>query len=113
MTLNIKLSNQNLISYARTDDAIEALRRSAENGQTRLALELLVEVIDGIVEAVEDLMEKTTSIETPAEDLNAETIIDNEPQFELVNEVKQESVIKSKKTVKSDSDEQPKENAAE
>ena len=63
MSLDIKLSNDNLISYARTDDAVEAFNRSVENGQSRLALEVLVPIINGLIEKVEKLESKI--LDTP------------------------------------------------
>lgn len=67
MSLDIKLSNDNLISYARTDDAVEAFGRSVENGQSRLALEVLVDVIDGLISKIEELESKITTEESPVE----------------------------------------------
>lgn len=53
--MDIKLTNQNLISYARTEDAHEAFVNSVGNGQARLALEVLVDLIDGMIEKIEEL----------------------------------------------------------
>lgn len=67
MSLDIKLSNDNLISYARTDDAVEAFNRSVENGQSRLALEVLVDVINGLISKIEELESKIATEESPIE----------------------------------------------
>lgn len=55
MSLDFKLTNNNLINYARTDDAHEAFVNSVGNGQARLALEVLVDLINGIVDKLEEL----------------------------------------------------------
>ena len=55
MAIDFKLTNQNLINYARTDDAHEAFTMSVNNGQSRLALEVLLTVIDGLVDKVNEL----------------------------------------------------------
>lgn len=70
MSLDIKLVNENLISYTRTTDALRAFENSANSGQSRLALEVLVEVINGLVKEVErlnDLLDKPVSTAPKAE----------------------------------------------
>lgn len=63
MSPDFKLTNENLINYARTDDAHEAFVNSVNNGQTRLALEILVELIDGLISKLDTLTSgESTSI---------------------------------------------------
>jgi len=50
----IELTNQVHISYARTTDAVEAIKLAISNGQTRLAMEMLPDILDGLVAALED-----------------------------------------------------------
>ena len=38
--MKIELTNETLISYVRTEDAIEAFENTAEAGQTRLSLQV-------------------------------------------------------------------------
>lgn len=58
MSLELKLTDETLISYTRTDDAVEALGRSVDNGQTRLALEILVELVDLLVSKLGEVESK-------------------------------------------------------
>ena len=58
MTIDFKLSNSNLVNYTRTDDSHEAFVSSVNNGQTKLALEVLVELIDTLVDKVNELEDK-------------------------------------------------------
>lgn len=56
--MKIELTNETLISYVRTEDAIEAFENTAEAGQTRLSLQVLIEVIDGLVSKIDELEAK-------------------------------------------------------
>ena len=51
----IKLSNQVHVNYGRTDDAVQAFKLAIGNSQARLALEILSDIIDGLVSAIEDI----------------------------------------------------------
>lgn len=67
MSLEIKLDNEQLASYSRTDNALEAFYKSVDNGQSRLALEVLAVVIAGIVdklETIENSMNPSAVVET-------------------------------------------------
>jgi len=46
--MKIKLTNEAHVSYARTDDACEAFKKAVVNGQARLALEMMVDIVDYI-----------------------------------------------------------------
>lgn len=65
MTIDFKLSNSNLVNYARTDDSHEAFVSSVNNGQTKLALEVLVELIDTLVDKVNELEDKLNISSVP------------------------------------------------
>jgi len=52
--MKIKLTNQAHISYARTEDACEAFRRAVGNGQARLALEMMVDIVN-YIESLPDI----------------------------------------------------------
>lgn len=54
MKRKIQLRNDQISSYLRTDDAVQALKTSIDNGQTRLALQILAEIVDELVEVPED-----------------------------------------------------------
>lgn len=73
MSLEFKLTNQNLINYARTEDAHEAFVNSVESGQTRLALEVLVDLINGIVSKLEEL---DTDVDSASVELPVEQIVE-------------------------------------
>ena len=44
MSFDIEITTEALKSYARTDDAVEAFNVTVANGQTRLSLQVLVEI---------------------------------------------------------------------
>jgi hypothetical protein len=56
----IELSNQAHVNYFRTNDAVEAFRLAVTNGQARLALEMLVDVVQSLVETVSEIESSTT-----------------------------------------------------
>lgn len=58
MSFNIEITTEALKSYARTDDAVEAFNMTVGNGQTRLALQVLVDIINSLVEKIEELEDK-------------------------------------------------------
>ena len=60
--MKIKLTNEAHIQYARTDDACQAFRKAITNGQSRLALEMMVDIVD----FVESLSERFGQAEEPA-----------------------------------------------
>lgn len=55
MSIEFKLSNETLAEYARSSDALEALRLTVGNGQSRLALEVLLEITDQLCAKVSEL----------------------------------------------------------
>lgn len=59
--------NDKLTSSQNTEeDALQVFRRAVNNGQTRLALEALVDVIDAIVEVLtDDSEEESVTVEEP------------------------------------------------
>jgi len=59
--------NDKLTSSQNTEeDALQVFRRAVNNGQTRLALEALVDVIDAIVEILtDDSEEESADVEEP------------------------------------------------
>jgi hypothetical protein len=48
MSRKITLKNEQIASYLNTDDAIKALSNSVNNGQIRIALQILVEIIEDL-----------------------------------------------------------------
>lgn len=55
MSIEYKLSNETLATYARSEDALEALKLTVGNGQTRLALEVVLEITAQLCEKVSEL----------------------------------------------------------
>lgn len=99
--MKIELTNETLISYVRTEDAIEAFENTAEAGQTRLSLQVLVEVINGLVSKVDELEENIKNL-TP---IKEEKILEveaktapkaKEPSIEKVETVEEEKESKVK-----------------
>lgn len=56
----IELTNQAHVNYFRTNDAVEAFRLAVTNGQARLALEMLVDVVESLVETVSEIESSAT-----------------------------------------------------
>jgi transcription termination factor NusB len=97
MSLDFKLTNQNLINYARTDDAHEAFVNSVGNGQARLALEVLVDLVNGIISKLEEIEESINpkiSEETQVESAPVEQapIEEETPQKPKAKSVKSDTV---------------------
>lgn len=85
MSLEIKLTNENLITYSRTDDAFEAFQRSAENGQTRLAIEVLAELISGLIDEIDEIkqfikLDNSDNDQSPTE---PESIVESDTSLEI------------------------------
>lgn len=51
----IKISNERLAAAVRTDDAVAAFKTAVENGQARLALDVLESIIPALIERIEAL----------------------------------------------------------
>lgn len=58
--MSIKITSEVSKQYLLTDDAVEGFKLAVQNGQTRLALQVLVDVIDGIMEIFDYAMEEST-----------------------------------------------------
>ena len=112
MTLNIELTDQAMINYSGTNDAIRAFNVAVNNGQARLALQILTQVIDGLADKIEALEDPSideiiktidvTPIVTEPEKKEELTVVEEiktvEPEVsETKNvEVKEEKVTKVK-----------------
>jgi len=55
MSINPTLKNEQLAAYLATDDSVRALEKAVENGQTRLALQVVLDLISELTERVMDL----------------------------------------------------------
>ena len=52
--MKIILEDQNLLNVTRTDDAVKALTTAINNGQTRLAMELMLPVILALTSKIDE-----------------------------------------------------------
>jgi hypothetical protein len=62
MAFSAKISSERLAQSIRTEDALAAFEQSVGNGQARLAVEVLVDVINALVDKVDELEEKLDSL---------------------------------------------------
>ena len=60
--LDIKLNSENLVRYARTENAHQAFNLAVGNGQAKLALEVLVDLINGMADIIQDLESKVDEL---------------------------------------------------
>jgi len=93
MSVEIEISTEALKAYARTNDAIEAFNMTVANGQTRLALQVLVDIVNVLVDKIEELEDK----------INLSTkndVIDSTVEKEeiKVEEIKSETKVVKEKT---------------
>lgn len=67
--MSIKIVSDISKQYLLKEDAIEGFKIAVENGQTRLALQVLVDIIDGMMEifdyAMEEIAEDDNVIDVP------------------------------------------------
>lgn len=92
--MSIKIVSDISKQYLLKEDAVEGFKLAVENGQTRLALQVLVDIIDGMMEIFDYAME-----EVAEEDDN---IIDvpvaiSSPVQEPINVVEAVEIIEEKK----------------
>lgn len=75
MSNKILLEDDALIAYARTDDAVKAFNTAVGNGQARLALEILVPIINSLAQASPSVEEKKEDVITmqDVKDVSADT----------------------------------------
>lgn len=89
MTLEIKLTDQTMINYSGTDDAIRAFNVAVNNGQARLALQILTQVIDGLADKIESLDNSSNQEIVKPVDVTPVSVEPEKKQEVIVEEVKQ------------------------
>lgn len=62
MSINPRIKNDKISDYLGTDDSIEALEKTVNNGQTRLAMDVIVDLLSEITERLISLEQ---SLNTP------------------------------------------------
>jgi len=50
MTINLTIKNDRISTYLNTKDSLIGLEKAVDNGQTRLALEVMVDIVNELVE---------------------------------------------------------------
>lgn len=66
MSINPKIKNDKISDYLGTEDSIEALEKAVNNGQTRLAMEVILDLLSEVTERLILLEE---SINAPKEEV--------------------------------------------
>lgn len=72
--VKIILEEGPLRDYARTDDAVKAFNMAVANGQARLAMEMLVPIINAITSGEDNQIDTGTSVEDVKEDPKPEPV---------------------------------------
>jgi hypothetical protein len=95
MSFDIQITTEALKSYARTDDAVEAFNMTVANGQTRLSLQVLVDIVNTLVEKIEELecrIEELSPVKVEP------TLTVSKEQVDIDLETKQEIKVTKEKT---------------
>jgi|APGre2960657505_1045072.scaffolds.fasta_scaffold36536_2 hypothetical protein len=96
--MSIKIVSEISKQYLLREDAIEGFKIAVENGQTRLALQVLVDIIDGMMEIFDYAMEEVTEdddiIEVPVIEI---PVAVSAPVQEVI-EVVEDKKVSPKKT---------------
>lgn len=66
MSLQLNLSNKQISAYLNTEDALLALQKSVDNNQTRLAMQIMADVIEQLCDKVSDLQGLVLKKDKPA-----------------------------------------------
>lgn len=100
--MGIIISSDVAKQYLLTDDAVEGFNTAVQNGQIRLALEILVELVDGIMEVLDFLTQDEEDSEEAVQSAKApEPVVDNkiEPKVEdTKSEPTNKKTVKQEKT---------------
>lgn len=86
--------------YLREENAVEGFREAVENGQVRLALQILVDIVDAFSDIFEALTEddgETVAVEEPAVEKTKE-----EPKQKEQEQPKEKAESTAKKTAKTE-----------
>jgi hypothetical protein len=92
MSTDLTLKNEQLISYLATNDSIRALEKTVDNGQSRLALQVVLEIVSELTERLFALEEKINPVEDEPEEILAasEVVIESQAPAKLESSVKAE-----------------------
>lgn len=62
MSIEFKINNETLATYTRTSNALEALKVTVGNGQSRLALEVVLDIVNQLHEKLNELESKIDNL---------------------------------------------------
>ena len=96
--MSIKIVSEISKQYLLREDAIEGFKIAVENGQTRLALQVLVDIIDGMMEIFDYAMEEVTEDDDIIEVPVIETQLAVSTPVQEVIEVVEDKKVSPKKT---------------
>lgn len=84
MSINPTLKNEQLAAYLATDDSVRALEKAVDNGQTRLALQVVLDLISELTERVMDLEDivHSSEEELDGQDAPSEVVVANDTPVE-------------------------------
>lgn len=85
---NLLIKNEKLAKVIRTDDGIEAFEIAADNGQFRLAIDILNDLLPTIVEKIAELEAKIDSLSVSPQQSKSTTSKQKEDKVDIQTEVK-------------------------
>lgn len=93
--MGIIITSETSKQYLLTEDAVEGLNMAVQNGQVRLALQIVVELVDGIMQVLDyitqdDIEEETKTPEPIIEQEIAPVVQEKVSETEVKKPVKQE-----------------------
>ena len=80
--------------YLLTEDAVEGFNTAVQNGQIRLALEIMVELVDGIMQVLDYITEDEDEVEPSPEPVKETKVLVEEVTEPVKEEVKAEAPAK-------------------
>jgi len=95
MSKGIKLKDSALVSYTRSEDAVQAFNMTVKNGQARLALQALVDIVNSLVERVitlEEMIDKSNVDIKPSKVVTKDSEVSEAPKQNLTSKKKEEEV---------------------
>lgn len=94
--MGLIITSETAKQYLLTEDAVEGLNMAVQNGQVRLALQIVVELVDGIMQVLDYIVqdeEDTATIPEPTKE---------EPKQKEQDPPKEKSETTAKKTTKTE-----------
>jgi len=92
--MGIIIFSETAKQFLLTEDAVEGLNTAVQNGQVRLALQIIVELIDGIMQVLDYIVQDETQVEDPTVEQAKEKVIEDKPKEQDKPKEKSEPVAK-------------------